>query len=191
MEKSGILLPGSQICYRFVPYATIGGKMRVLTIGALLLATAALATLAAGLVLAPTRQGTAERLLPGRPELVSEILADVAAQPGWRSGIASVEVGPDGWVERTEQGEAITFRPVVQSADRIELQFESTRGYRGTWVGEITAQGDGTLLRVTETATTPSPVGRILSRLFFDPQAYSTAYLDALQIEVQRRGGAS
>lgn len=165
--------------------------MRVFTIGALMLATAALAILAAGLLLAPTRQGTAERLLPGPPALVTEILADVGAQPDWRSGIALVEVGPDGWVERTEGGEAISFRPVVQSADQIELQFESTRGYHGTWAGEITAQADGTLLRVTETATTPSPIGRILSRLFFDPKAYATDYLDALQAEVRRRVGTS
>jgi hypothetical protein len=165
--------------------------MRVLTIGAVLLAAASLAIVAAGLLLAPTRQGTADRLLPGPSAPVAEILTDAAAQPDWRRGIATVEVGPGGWVERTEQGEAISFRPVVQSLDRIELQFESSCGYRGTWVGEISAQGDGTLLRIIETATTPSPIGRILSRLFFDPQAWTTTYLDALRAEVQRRGGAS
>ncbi len=112
------------------------------------------------------------------------------SRPGAR-GIASVEVTGDTWIERTDRGETIAFRTVQRQPDRIELTFESSRGYHGSWAGELTAQDGGTLLRVTETAVTPSPLGRILSRLFFDPEAYARTYLDALEAEVTRRGAAS
>lgn len=44
-----------------------------------------------------------------------------------------------------------------------------------------------TALHVSEVATTPSPIGRILSRLVFDPEAFAATYLDELAAEVARR----
>jgi hypothetical protein len=45
----------------------------------------------------------------------------------------------------------------------------------------------GTHIFVTEQATTPAPIGRIMSRLFFDPKAFAHAYLDALVRETTHR----
>jgi hypothetical protein len=50
--------------------------------------------------------------------------------------------------------------------------------------------GGGTELEVLERTTTPSPIGRILSRIFFDPAAFAAAYLDDVAREVARRDGA-
>ncbi len=144
--------------------------MRILTYGIGLIAAAALAVVVIGFLLPATRQGASERLLAAPPAQVAETLLDVASQPGWRSGIVSVEPTADGWTERTDQGEAIAFRLVRNQPDLIELSFESSRGYHGTWQGVLAPQEGGTLLQITETAVTPSPIGRILSRLFFDPR---------------------
>lgn len=150
-----------------------------------------LAVLAAGFALPATRQGSSERLLPAAPERVAATLLDIETQPRWRPGIAAVARTDKGWVETTDRGEVIAFRLVPGAPDRIELRFESSRGYHGHWVGELAERGGTTYLRITETATTPSPLGRILSRLFFDPEAYATSYLDALEAEVKRREVAS
>lgn len=146
-----------------------------------------LAVLAAGFALPATRQGSSERLLPTTPERVVATLLDVESQPRWRPGIVAVERTDNGWTETTDRGEVIAFLLGQATKDRIELHFESSRGYHGNWVGELAEQDGATYLRVTETAITPSPLGRILSRLFFDPEAYATSYLDALEAEVKRR----
>jgi hypothetical protein len=45
----------------------------------------------------------------------------------------------------------------------------------------------GTHIFVTEQATTLSPIGRMFAHLFFNPEAFANAYLDALAKETQRR----
>jgi hypothetical protein len=161
--------------------------MRIFLFSLAGLTLAFLAVAAAGFALPATRQGSSERLLPATPEQVATALLDVDSQPRWRPGIVAVERTDGGWVETTDRGEVIAFRLGQQRADRIELRFESSRGYHGTWVGEVAERDGATYLRVTETVSTPSPLGRILSRLFFDPEAYAKAYLDALEVEVKRR----
>lgn len=165
--------------------------MRYLYGSLLLLALLSLMVVIGGSLLPQVRQGTSERMLPASPALVAATLLDVGRQPDWRAGIAAVDVTPDGWTERTDRGETISFRITQRSDELIEMTFESSRGYHGSWKGELLGREEGTLLRVTETAMTPSPTGRILSRLFFDPEAYARDYLDALAIEIARRGAAS
>jgi hypothetical protein len=161
--------------------------MRILLFSLGGLTLAFLAVLAAGFALPATRQGSSERLLPAPPERVAATLLDVESQPRWRPGIVAVERTDDGWAETTDRGEVIVFRLGSNEADRIQLRFESSRGYHGTWVGELVERDGATYLQVTETASTPSPLGRILSRLFFDPETYAKTYLDALEAEVKRR----
>jgi hypothetical protein len=165
--------------------------MRYLYLSLGLLAVMSMAVVIVGFLLPPARQGTSERMLPATPARVAETLLEVESQPGWRGGIAEVDITPDWWIERTDRGETISFRIAQRSDQLIELTFESSRGYHGSWKGELLGQDEGTLLRVTETAVTPSPFGRILSRLFFDPEIYARQYLDALAAEVARREAAS
>ena len=165
--------------------------MRYLYFSLGLLAVMSLAVVVTGFLLPSTRQGTSERVLPATPGRVAETLLDVESQPGWREGIAAVDVTQDGWIERTDRGETISFSVTERSDRLIKMTFQSSRGYHGSWTGELIGQDEGTLLRVTEMAVTPSPIGRILSRLFFDPEMYARQYLDALAAEVSRRGAAS
>jgi uncharacterized protein YndB with AHSA1/START domain len=142
-----------------------------------------------GALLPETRSATVSRTIDADPERVRATILDVERQPSWRAHIRSVTRGPDGgWTERTRDGEQIAFRLVEDANGRIAMSFESTRGYTGRWAAELapTAAG-GTRLTVVEQASTPSPIGRILARMFFDPEAFANAYLDALAAEAVRR----
>jgi hypothetical protein len=157
-------------------------------------ATTASVALGIGLLLPQTRVGTHEAVLPAPPERVRGTILDVGAQAAWRRDLESVEVAADGrtWIERTRAGERIRFELVEASGLRIALRFDSSRGYRGEWTGELAATPDGgTRLRVREAATVANPLSRLAARLFFDPEAFARRWVEALAVELARRGTAT
>lgn len=98
---------------------------------------------------------------------------------GHRSGRA------DGWVEVTARGERIAFVVQEMSEAGVRLRFASDAGYAGTWEAVLAPEGAGTRVSVVERAEVPSPLGRLLARLFFDPEAFDTTYLAALKARVE------
>jgi hypothetical protein len=139
------------------------------------------AFLAVGWMLPKGHEGRAELVIDAAPARVLEVILAVEAQPEWRAGISKVMRGPDGWAEITTGGEHITF--VVEQADdtQVRLRFSSDAGYAGTWEAMLTPEGKGTRIAVLERAEMPSPLGRILARIFFDPDAFAADYLAALK----------
>ena len=166
--------------------------MKTVALVALAVALLGLGLVVTGYALPATREGAASRVITAKPERVRHTILDVESQPAWRQRIAAVvRASADEWTETTVDGEAITFRRLPSDDASIRLEFDSTRGYRGEWQGRFSPTPDGgTLLEVVERATTPSPTGRILSRLFFDPAAFTAAYLDDVAREVARRDAA-
>jgi hypothetical protein len=163
--------------------------MRFVLFGIAVVVLAVVAVVLIGWTLPAERRGGAERVIRADPEVVRAVILDVGRQPEWRTGIRAVTLTEAGWTETTERGEVVSFAIVEEGPEVIRLRFESSRGYHGTWEGRMVAEDDGgqgvTRLTLTESAVTPSPVGRILARLFFDPAAYSRAYLDQLQARVE------
>jgi hypothetical protein len=143
----------------------------------------------AGFLLPATRTGKVDRVLEVAPAQLTAIILDRASQPKWRPGIVKVEIkSATGWTETTQQGEVIGFEWTEQAGNLLKMRFESSYGYQGQWEGRLVpTKSGGTHLFVTEQATTPSPLGRILSRLFFNPEAFANVYLDALALEAGRR----
>lgn len=155
----------------------------------LILSLASLALLAAlvflvGLLLPATREGRAETDIAAAPERVLAVIADVEAQPEWRD-VASVTRKDGGWVEVTSRGERISFVAEEMTAARVRLRFASDRGYSGAWEAVIEPRAGGTRIAVVERSNVPSPLGRILARLMFDPAAFSVGYLAALKARVE------
>lgn len=142
-----------------------------------------------GFVLPATRTGKVDRVVAATPAQLTAVILDRASQPTWRPELAKVEIKTaTRWTETSQKGEVVTFELTRQDVDLIEMRFESSYGYHGQWEGRLepTPSG-GTHVFVTEQATTPAPIGRILARLFFDPKAFANSYLDALVQETQRR----
>ena len=142
-----------------------------------------------GFMLPATRTGKVDRVVEATPAQLTAVILDRESQPTWRLDLAKVEMqSTTHWTETTQRGEVITFELTRQNPKLLQMRFESSYGYEGQWEGrfEPTPSG-GTHIFVTEQATTSSPIGRIFARLFFNPEAFANAYLDALAKETQRR----
>lgn len=139
-------------------------------------------------LLPATREGTAARTIDAPPELVRATILDLASQPNWRGGISAVRQEKNGdWTEITQQGEEVIFRLLDDTATRIELSFKSTRGYAGVWNADLSPAPSGaTNLIVQERVTTPSPIGRLIGFVFFDPVEFAETYIDELAAQVAR-----
>ncbi|MCA3177508.1 MAG: SRPBCC family protein [Burkholderiaceae bacterium] len=154
-------------------------------------ATTASVALGIGLLLPQTRTGTHEAVLPAPLERVRGTILDVGTQAAWRRDVEAVDVAADGrtWTERTRAGERLRFELVEATDARVSLRFDSTRGYRGEWIGELAPTPDGgTRLRVRERATVANPLSRLAARLFFDPEAFARRWVEELAAELARRG---
>jgi uncharacterized protein YndB with AHSA1/START domain len=148
----------------------------------------ALGVFGVGLLLPATREGRAETVIAAPPDRVLAVIADVESQPDWRAGLASVRRDGAGWTETTERGEVIRFTPERIDTSQVVLRLESTAGYSGTWEAVLTPEAQGTRIAVVERATVPSPLGRIMARLLFDPEAFATTYLAALKARSEAEG---
>jgi len=154
---------------RFVIWSVAGG---LLLVGAVW---------SVGWLLPPGREGRAGVVIDVAPARVLEVIEAVELQPEWRAGIATVIPTPDGWTEVTARGERITFVAGQADESQVRLSFSSDAGYAGTWEATLTAEGKGTRIAVVERAEVPSPLGRILARSLFDPDAFAAEYLAALK----------
>ena len=138
-----------------------------------------------GRALPAAREGRAEAVIAAPPARIVAVIADVEAQTAWRQGVSAVERIPEGWVEVTARDERIRFVSEEMGEARIRLRFASDAGYSGVWEAVLTPEGEGTRIAVVERAEIPSPIGRILARLFFDPEEFATTYLAALKARVE------
>ena len=149
-----------------------------------LLVLMALVYLVGGL-LSATREGRAAAVIAAPVAEVVAVIADVEAQVDWRDGVAAVTRTAEGWVEVTARGERISFVVEEMGPAQVRLRFASDAGYSGEWEAVLVPEGVGTRVSVVERAVVPSPIGRILARLFFDPEAFATRYLAALKARVE------
>ncbi len=159
--------------------------MRILVLSLAGLALLAGLVFLIGALLPATREGHAATTIAAPPERVLAVIADVEAQPEWRD-VRSVARTPEGWVEVTPRGERIAFLAEEMSVAQIRLRFSSEAGYSGEWHAVLGPAAGGTRIGVIERATVPSPLGRILARLMFDPEAFAIGYLAALKARVER-----
>ena len=142
-----------------------------------------------GFMLPATRTGKVDRVVEATPAQLTAVILDRASQPTWRLDLRKVEMqATTSWTETTQRGEVIAFELTRQELNLLQMRFESSYGYQGQWEGRLVpTPSGGTHIFVTEQATTPSPIGRIFARLFFNPEAFANAYFDALAKETQRR----
>ncbi len=160
--------------------------MRILILFAATISVLAAMVLLIGWLLPETREGRAETTIEAPPDLILAVIADVETQPDWRD-VGTVTRTETGWFEVTARGERIDFVPDELSVDRIRLRFTSDAGYSGEWEAFLEPVSGGTRIAVVERATVPSPLGRVIARLMFDPTSFATAYLASLKAHVEDR----
>jgi hypothetical protein len=160
--------------------------MRILIFILATLALLVAIVLLIGWLLPATREGRAETTIDAAPDLVLAVIADVEAQPEWRD-VGAVTRTETGWFEVTARGKRIDFVTEEMTSERIRLHFTSDAGYSGEWQAVLQPVAGGTRISVVERAEVPSPLGRIVARLIFDPTEFATAYLASLKARVENR----
>lgn len=143
-------------------------------------------------MLPATVTSTREEVIAAPIDKVFTLVTDVGAQSQWRRDIGQVKVGADGasWTEQTKDGQSIRFQLARKTPNSVfEITYQSSLGFSGRWVGAFAARGaEATALRIEETTTTPSALGRLLGRLFAPPGSHIDLYLEDLKhaVETQR-----
>lgn len=149
---------------------------------------AAVLTAAAGILivgwLTPVQHhAIARTTVTAPPERVWEILTDVAAAPGWRSGLERVErVSADGApLVYREHGDFGAMLLGVQEAAPprrlVTRILDEDLGFGGTWTYELQPVATGTAVEIREDGIIDSILFRGMTRLFFGYTATLETYL--------------
>jgi uncharacterized protein YndB with AHSA1/START domain len=121
-----------------------------------------------------------------RPEAIWAAITDVDTMPSWREGLKSVKHLPDrnglpAHVEVTSSGEipleTVELTPPRKLVSRIAGQ---KLPFGGTWTFEITPEGEGATLRITERGWVSNPIFRFVSRFVLGYTSNMEAYLRSL-----------
>ncbi len=123
------------------------------------------------------------------PDVVFQLITDVAHATDWRTGVKSV-------TDIRGQGVGMEFREVGDQgpiAYRVEAWEPGRRfvtriadpslPYGGSWTYDLRPVDVGTALTITEDGEVYNPIFRVMSRLFFSP----TATIEKYQAAVQQR----
>jgi len=122
------------------------------------------------------------------PEQVWSAITDVTAFPSWRSDVKSIESlspvdGRQSWRELGSD-EAITYRvmtatpPAPGAPGRLVTRIaDKTLPFGGEWEYEVSPEGAGSRLTITERGEVYNPVYRFMSRFVFGHTASIDTYL--------------
>ena len=128
--------------------------------------------------------------LPQPPDRVFAALADVERYPSWRSDVTSVEVLSETptkrWREHGDDGQITFERTQSHPPARLVSRIADTGlPFGGTWTYELTPEGAGTRLSITERGEVYSPLFRFMSRFIFGHTATIEKFLADLEKHLQ------
>ena len=160
-------------------------RVLLYTIGGLCLL--ALIVTAIGFALPQSHVVSGDATLTASPAAVFATITDVSSQSSWRTGITSVDVlsnNPMKW--REHEGSDTILYEVVESRPtdlhRVRIA-DPDLPFGGTWTYELTADGNGTKVRITERGEVYNPLFRFMSRFVFG----HTATIDRYLADLRRR----
>jgi hypothetical protein len=158
--------------------------LRILILVVGVLVALILLLIAIGYALPIGHVATRETSLPAPPERVFSVLRDVAKFPAWRSDVKSVEVLATTpalrWRERGDND--ITFEMETVEAPRkiVTRIVDRTLAFGGSWTYDLSPEGGGTRLAITENGEVYNPLFRFMSRFVFGHTATIEKYLEDL-----------
>ena len=112
------------------------------------------------------------------PAEVFAVISDVEGFGAWRKDVKKVEViSPTSWRENGE----LTLEIIEQSAPtRLVTRIAPGLAFGGTWTYELSPDGDGVKLTITERGEVYNPIFRFMSRFVFGHSATLDGYLAQL-----------
>lgn len=126
-----------------------------------------------GALLPRAHVATCRARLRAAPERIWGHLVDVDAFPSWRSDVRAVERLPDRdghavWRESRAQGDRITFEATESDAPRRLVTRIADEGlpFGGRWIYELSQEGGGTTVTITEEGEVYNPIFRFVARFF-------------------------
>jgi len=140
-----------------------------------------------GWMLPAGHQASRSATLAAPLDRVFAIISDVARYAEWRKDVTKIELLPD-------DGRGLRFRehgsngPIVFRIEQIDTPRrmmvridDPDQPFGGTWTYELSPDGAGTSLTITEDGEVYNPIFRFMSHFFFSQTASMEAYLAALQ----------
>jgi polyketide cyclase/dehydrase/lipid transport protein len=158
--------------------------LRILILVLGVLVALILLLVAIGYALPINHVATREGRLAAPPERVFSVLRDVEKFPTWRSDVKSVEVLAATpalrWRERGDND--ITFEmETVEAPGKIVTRIvDKTLPFGGSWTYNLSPEGGGTKLVITENGEVYNPLFRFMSRFVFGHTATIDRFLDDL-----------
>lgn len=96
--------------------------------------------------------------IPCDSRRVWDALIDAEAYPRWRSGVSRTELTPKGFIEYAPNGFATRFT-VTQRREGALWGFDiENDNLTGSWLGELSSAGNGTLATFTELVRLKNPI---------------------------------
>lgn len=96
--------------------------------------------------------------IPCDSSRVWDALTDTEAYPRWRSGVSRTELTPKGFIEYAPNGFATRFT-VTQRREGALWGFDiENDNLTGSWLGELSSAGNGTLVTFTELVRLKNPI---------------------------------
>jgi hypothetical protein len=137
-----------------------------------------------GMTLPQNHTATRTLRLKQPPAAVWQTITDYAAQPQWRSELKKIERLPDSngheaWKEYNAAGEMTLITMESVAPQRLVRQIGAGLPFGGGWVYEITPDGSGSRLKITENGEVYNPVFRVVGK-FMDPTASMTTFMTGL-----------
>jgi uncharacterized membrane protein len=147
-----------------------------------------------GLFLPAARSASGTREIAAPQDLVWQMITGLAAQPTWRSDLASVDVidttlGKERWVERPHKGPSIQFL-TESMTQKTAWKVRFSGPAEGIWSCRLEPLSERrTRVYVEESSMVQNYWARVLARLVFDPQAFLDSYLDQLSKAAEQNVG--
>jgi uncharacterized protein YndB with AHSA1/START domain len=157
----------------------------ILTIVAVLVGVVLLVAIV-GTLLPKEHTARSHATIKAQPDSVWRALTDVEAFPSWRGDVSRVEMVSSAssrktWREIGKHG-TITLEEVVAEPPRrlVGRIADPNLPFGGTWTYDVTPDGGGTRVTITEEGVVHNPVFRFMSRYIFGHHRTQEAYLRAL-----------